>query len=129
MNRLTSRRGFSLLNGAGTSPCRSVSSVSNIKLIESATSSTDRANQSSKYFRLQYKGIRFRVLPDEGLRLGSASHGHSKASFSWRLSGCIHRSMNSSVHSTPRVQPDDGQPPALSAPSGEASSQDPSAYS
>jgi hypothetical protein len=35
--------------------------------------------------------VKFRVLPVEGLWLGSANHGHSKASFSFRLSGRIHR--------------------------------------
>jgi hypothetical protein len=46
---------FSLLNGAGTSLCRSVSAMSNISLTALATFLAGQAKQCSKHIRSQYK--------------------------------------------------------------------------
>jgi hypothetical protein len=88
MHTLTSGGGFSLLNGAGTSPVLSVNSISNISLTALATSSAGSTNHSSKYARSQslygHKGVNFKVsyqLKD------CDSDQHLNASFSRRPRG------------------------------------------
>jgi hypothetical protein len=94
MKNPTSGGGFSLLNGAGKSCGRLVKYLSNIKPTNLATSLADRSNQSGKFIKLQSQ-CKLKDETSEFYQL--MGRGHTKASFSRRPSGRIHRKVNSLV--------------------------------